>query len=224
MMSINGMISMRARLCGIGEATCIKLVGRSTHRVSDRNFYSRRGCPWPEPPPPERAGGGVIQNRAADALRHRRVSDIATGHVNRENRDTAAHDVTATGFVWIIRFGRKYCHRFRARDRHRSSHACLRRLHRTGGLGHVFRWRRFFFVELRRHFRNRRRFGNGNIFRWRRRLIFRLQRRFDCCRWDVRQIDQRRLALNCRNAHRGQMDRNCAAESGPELPARRRSI
>src|SRR6266566_948645 len=38
MMSINGMISMRARFLGIGEATCIKLVGCSDHLYHDRSI------------------------------------------------------------------------------------------------------------------------------------------------------------------------------------------
>jgi len=206
-MSINGMISMRARLCGIGEATCIKLVGSPRHRVSNRDFDSRRGRSWPESPPPERTGGGVIQNRAADALRHRRVSDVAAGHVNSENGDTASGNMTAARFVGVVRFWSKDRHCFRARDRHRSGYSCLRGFYGTGGLGHIFGWWRLFFNKLRRNFRNRRRFGNGNIFRWRRRLIFGLQLRFYSRGWNIRKVHHRRLVFDGRDRDRAQMER-----------------
>jgi len=224
MMSINGMISIRARLCGIGEATCIKLVGRPRHRVGNRDFHFRGNFSRLKSPASECAGGRVVQNRAADGLRHRRVRHIAAGRINTEYGNTAAHDVAAASFVRVIRFGSKDRHCFSARDRHRSWYPCLRRLHRTSRLGHILRWWRFFFVKLRRYFGNRGGLGNRNIFRWRRRLIFRLQCRFHCRCWNIRKIDSRRFVFNCRDAHRGQMDRNRAAESGPELPARRRSI
>src|SRR5207237_5150410 len=174
------------------------LVRRSAHRVSDRDFYSRRGCSWAESPPSERAGGGVIENRATYALRHRRVSDTAAGDVNSEDGDTATSDVTTAGFVGIIRFWRKNRDCFRARDRHRSSHP-LRCFDRAGRFCLGTRWWRFFFVKLRRHFGNRWWLRNRNVFRrwgW---LIFGLQHRFYRGRGNIRQIDDRWFVFHCRD-------------------------
>src|SRR5216684_1898883 len=95
MMSINGMISMRARLCGIGEATCIKSVGRARHRVCNWDFDSRGNLTRLKSPASECAGGRVVQNRTADGLRHRRVRHRAAGGVNAEHGNTATGNMTA---------------------------------------------------------------------------------------------------------------------------------
>src|SRR5437762_3115249 len=75
MMSINGMISMRARLCGIGEDSLIValaiwyLVLGARHGESDRDFDlgNRAGL---ESPLPERTRCCVIQYRISDTLCH----------------------------------------------------------------------------------------------------------------------------------------------------------
>ena len=66
MMSINGMISMRARLCGIGEDNLIfyifvrqDSVRRAGHREGNRNL-NLGNCSRFKSPLPKRAGGGVV--------------------------------------------------------------------------------------------------------------------------------------------------------------------
>src|SRR6266403_4551591 len=63
MMSIKGMISIRARLCGTGEESLIlvNLVRRAGHGKSDGNV-NLGNCSRSKSPLPKRAGGGVIQN------------------------------------------------------------------------------------------------------------------------------------------------------------------
>src|SRR2546429_858861 len=99
MMSINGMISMRARLCGIGEATCIKLVRGARHRVGNRDFNPWRNFPGLKAPAPKCAGGRVVENRTADGLCHCRIGHVAAGRVHTEHGNTAAGHVTAARFV-----------------------------------------------------------------------------------------------------------------------------
>src|SRR5260370_36901541 len=148
MMSINGMISIRARLCGIGEATCIKLVGRARHCIADWDFCFRCNFPGLKTPASECAGGRVVKNRVADGLRHRRVRHRAACSVDAEHGNTAAGDVAAARFIRVIRFWSKNRHRFSARDRHRSWNACLRRFYRTGGAWPTFWWGGAFFLVL----------------------------------------------------------------------------
>src|SRR5260370_15881507 len=157
MMSIKGMISIRARLCGIGEATCIELVGRARHCIGDWDFYFRCNFPGLKTPASKSAGGRVVENRTADGLRHRCIGYTAAGRVHAEHGNTAAGDVAAARFIRVIRFWSKNRHRFSARDRHRSWNACLRRFYRTGGLWPNFLWWGLFFVENPRHFWERRR-------------------------------------------------------------------
>src|SRR6266481_607867 len=73
MMSISGMISIRARFFGIGEETRI-LVRRARHGERDRylNFCHTSRF---ESPAPKRAYRCIIQNGIADALSHGRVRD-----------------------------------------------------------------------------------------------------------------------------------------------------
>src|SRR6266566_7191739 len=67
-MSINGMISMRARLCGTGEESLIlrNLVRRAGHCESDGNV-DLGNCPGSKSPLPKGAGGGIIQYGASGA-------------------------------------------------------------------------------------------------------------------------------------------------------------
>src|SRR5205823_14582681 len=76
MMSINGMISMRARLCGKGEDNLIfyifvrqDSVRRDGHRKGNRNL-NLGNCSRLKSPLPKRAGDGVVEYRASNALRH----------------------------------------------------------------------------------------------------------------------------------------------------------
>src|SRR5256886_17700211 len=88
-------------LCGMGEATCIKLVRRPRHRVGNRNFNSWRNFSGLKTPASERAGGCVVENRTADGLRHCRIGHVAAGRVHTEHGSAAAGDVTATRFVRV---------------------------------------------------------------------------------------------------------------------------
>src|SRR5438874_10932958 len=60
MISISGMISMRARFFGIGEETRI-LIRRARHRKRDR-YFNFCHTSWFESPPAKRAHGGIIKN------------------------------------------------------------------------------------------------------------------------------------------------------------------
>src|SRR5260370_6497465 len=116
MMSIKGMISIRARLCGIGEATCIELVGRARHCIGDWDFYFRCNFPGLKTPASESAGGRVVENRTADGLRHRRVRHSAACSVNAEHGNTASDDMLTTRFVWVVRPRGENRHRLRRRN------------------------------------------------------------------------------------------------------------
>src|SRR5438067_10424767 len=109
MISIRGMISMRARFFGIGEETRI-LIRRTRHRERDRYFNFCHTSRF-ESPPPKRAHGGIIENRIADTLDHSCVRDVAAGRIDRDHADTTAHDVTAPRFIGIIRPGSADCAR-----------------------------------------------------------------------------------------------------------------
>src|SRR5580765_5658993 len=74
MMSMSGMISIRARFFGIGEATCIvktsrRLIGRASH--GERDWYFNLGnCARFKSPASERADSRVIQNWVSYTLGH----------------------------------------------------------------------------------------------------------------------------------------------------------
>src|SRR5437879_7013139 len=84
MMSIKGMISIRACFFGMGEATRIKLVGRSGHCVGNRHFYFRRAFARGELPPSKCAHCRVVENGTADRLGHRRVGHVAAGSIDTQ--------------------------------------------------------------------------------------------------------------------------------------------
>ena len=108
MMSMSGMISIRARFFGIGEATCIiktsfrSLIGRAGH--GERDWYANLGnCARFESPTSKRAYGRVIQDRVPYTLGHSSVGDTSASWINGNDTDTAAGNVPTTRFVGIIR-------------------------------------------------------------------------------------------------------------------------
>ena len=90
-MSMSGMISMRARFFGIGEATCI-LVRGPGHGKSDRD-PNLRDCARSKTPAPEGTDSRVIEDWTPNALRHRGIGDISARYINGDDADTAAGDV-----------------------------------------------------------------------------------------------------------------------------------
>ena len=95
MMSINGMISIRARLCGTGEASLIlrNLVRRAGHGESDGNV-NLGNCSRSKSPLPKRAGGGVIQYGTPGALRDRTASDVAASCIHLGDDHSTTSDVS----------------------------------------------------------------------------------------------------------------------------------
>ena len=94
MMSINGMISIRARLCGTGEASLIlwNLVRRAGHGESDGNV-NLGNCSRSKSPLPKRAGGSVIQNGIAGALRDGTASDVPASCIHLGDDHATTSDV-----------------------------------------------------------------------------------------------------------------------------------
>src|SRR5258707_2665092 len=94
MISIKGMISIRARLCGTGEASLIlrNLVRRAGHGESDGNV-NLGNCSRSKSPLPKRASGGVIQNRTPGACRDASASDVAARCVHRGDDHSTPDDV-----------------------------------------------------------------------------------------------------------------------------------
>jgi len=164
-MSINGMISIRARLCGTGEASLIlrNLVRRAGHGESDGNV-NLGNCSRSKSPLPKRTSGGVIQNGAPGALRDRTASDVAAACIHLGDDHSTTSDVSRARFVGILGTRRIQGERFCSRHRHRSRGFDRRKFLRVLWLP---RWRCSFFDEFRLNVRRRRRFWNGNIF-WRR--------------------------------------------------------
>ena len=220
MMSINGMISMRARLCGTGEESLIlvNLVRRAGHGKSDGNV-DPGNCPGSESPLPKRTSGGAIQNGTAGALRHRTASDVAAPCIHLGDDHSATSDVPRTRLVRVLGTRRVQGKSFRSRHRHRA-----RSLDRGKFLRCVLwpRWRRPLFHKLRLNVRRRRRLRDRNIFWWRSGL-----RRSQYCLDDLRRLGRkvnwRRLAplrdRNCCN-----VDRQCKAKGGPKIPSRGRRV
>src|SRR5437660_6985933 len=101
MMSISGMISIRARFFGIGEETRI-LVRRARHGERDRylNFCHTSRF---ESPAPKRAYRCIIQNGIADALSHGRVRDATAAGIDRHHAHATARDFTASRLIGIFR-------------------------------------------------------------------------------------------------------------------------
>src|SRR5437867_6827541 len=99
-MSINGMISMRALLCGIGEDNLIfyifvrqGLVRGARHREGNGNL-NLGNCSRLKSPLPKRAGGGVVQYRASNALRHGGTGYTAAPWIDVHDACSTACDVT----------------------------------------------------------------------------------------------------------------------------------
>src|SRR5437660_12863085 len=107
MMSIKGMISIRARLCGTGEASLIlrNLVRRAGHGESDGNVNlgnrSRSKSPLPK-----RAGGGVIQDGTPGALRDGSAGDVAASCIHLGDNHPTTGDVPRPRLVRILGTGR----------------------------------------------------------------------------------------------------------------------
>src|SRR5438046_2391189 len=219
MMSINGMISMRARLCGTGEDSLIAQIGRisirgARHREGNGNAHLGNG-PRPKSPLPERTEGGLIQYRVTNTLLHGSSADVAARCINRHDTNSAARDAPRTRLVRILGTGRVYSEGFRSGHRHRLGFDWREFLLRRWW----WPWRRCsFFVELWLHFGRRRWFGQRNIF-WRRGGLRWRQRRLDnrCCR--RRNIYRRRLALLSK-CNRGEVNRYCTTQRQPRMPTR----
>src|SRR5215472_5155747 len=154
MMSINGMISIRARLCGTGEESLIlvNLVRRPSQGKSDGNV-DLGNCPGSKSPLPKGAGGGVIQYGASGALRDGSAGNVAAGRVNLRDDHSAPRNVPRTRLVGILGTRRVQGEGFRSRHRHRPRGFDWREF-----LRHVLwpRWRCSFFDELRLNVRRRR--------------------------------------------------------------------
>src|SRR5436309_4915483 len=104
MMSINGMISMRARFFGMGDVTFIDRsvrCPRQGERYRNLHFRNRARS---ESPAPESTDGRVVQDRIANALRHARVGHAAATRVDRHNANATPHDVPGTRFIRILGF------------------------------------------------------------------------------------------------------------------------
>ncbi len=215
MMSIKGMISIRARLCGTGEESLIlvNLVRRAGHGKSDGNV-NLGNCSRSKSPLPKRASGGVIENGTPGALRDRSASDVAATCIHLGNDHSTPGDVPRTRLVRVLGFRRIQGEGFRSRHRHRSRGFDRRKFLRVLWLP---RWRRSFFDEFRLNVWRRRRFWDRNIFWWRSGL-----RRSQYCLDDLRRLGRkvnwRRLAplrdSNCCN-----VDRQCNAKGRPEKPS-----
>src|SRR6266852_5633970 len=166
MTSIKGMISMRARLCGIGEEIWMaKSVGCAGHGEGDGNFYFRDRA-RSKSPLSERARCGVIQYRIADALRHGGVGHAAARGVNRDHANTAAHNAARTRLIRVLRTRRESGQSLGAGHRHRAWRFDWYYPHRP--------W----LVRRRRPFRRC------------------LHRRLDDSRRNIGKIDWRRLAFH----------------------------
>ena|SRR5206468_4832178 len=203
MMSINGMISIRARLCGTGECTLIlwNLVRRPSHGKGDGNV-DLGNCPGSKSPLPKGAGGGIIQYGASGALRDGSAGDIAAGRVNLRDDHSTTGDVPRTRFVWVLGPGRVQGEGFRSRHRHRPRgfdwHEFLRILW-------LARWRCSFFDILRVDLWRWRRLWDRNIF-WRGSRLRRRQYRLDHHRRLRRKLHRRGLPP-LSYCHRGEVDR-----------------
>ena len=217
MMSINGMISIRARLCGTGEVSLIlrNLVRRAGHGESDGNV-NLGNCSRSKSPLPKRAGGGVIQDGAPSALRDRTASDVAATCIHLGDHHSTSRNMPRTRLVRILGFRRIQGERFCSRHRHRSRGFDRRKFLRVLWLP---RWRCSFFDEFRLNVWRRRRFWDRNIFWWRSGL-----RRSQYCLDDLRRLGRKvnwRGLMSLRDCNRCEMDRQCSAKGSPEIPPSR---
>src|SRR5947208_9189345 len=103
MMSINGMISIRARLCGTGEASLIlrNLVRRAGHGESDGNI-NLGNCSGSKSPLPKGASGGIIQDGTPGALRDGSASDVAASCIHLGDDHSTTGDVPRPRLVGIL--------------------------------------------------------------------------------------------------------------------------
>src|SRR5438270_274242 len=94
MMSISGMISIRACFFGIGEATFMAcpLVRRSRHGERDRDLYLRHAAGL-KFPALERGQGRLIQKIIPNTHRHGGVGDAASCRINRDYADAGTGDL-----------------------------------------------------------------------------------------------------------------------------------
>ena len=165
MMSIKGMISIRARLCGTGEESLIlrNLVRRAGHGESDGNI-NLGNCSGSKSPLPKGAGGGIIQYGASSALRDGSASDVAASCIHLGDDHSTPRNVPRTRLVGILGTRRVHGERFCSRHRHGPRGFDRRKLLRRLWLP---RWRCSLFDKLRLNVWWRRRFWNRNVF-WRR--------------------------------------------------------
>src|SRR5436305_1171908 len=87
--SINGMISIRACFLGMGDATRI-LVRSSCHCERDRHFDLWRALSRRKSPPSKRTEGRLIQNGTANGLGHGCVCDAPTRSIHAKNGNAAS--------------------------------------------------------------------------------------------------------------------------------------
>src|SRR2546421_4274407 len=105
MMSINGMISIRACFFGMGDRifmALFPLVLRPAHGEGDRSSHLRHR-PRFKSPPSERARRRVIQNRTARALRHLRARHGPASRINAHDTHATAGGLGSARFVRIFR-------------------------------------------------------------------------------------------------------------------------
>lgn len=103
MISINGMISMRACFFGMGDRTLIivPLVLRPAHRKCDGCAHFRDRARL-ESPAAKRAGRSVIQDRAPGTLGHVRARNRAAAGIDRHDTNAAARDLGTPRLVRIL--------------------------------------------------------------------------------------------------------------------------
>src|ERR1700731_3097126 len=108
MMSIKGMISIRACFLGMGDRILMvqslfeKLILRTAHGEGDGCANSRDGARF-KTPPSKRTRGRVIQNWAPGALRHLRARDAAAARIHRHHTHAATGDLGTASLIRIFR-------------------------------------------------------------------------------------------------------------------------
>ena len=220
MMSIKGMISIRARLCGTGEESLIlrNLVRRAGHGESDGNI-NLGNCSGSKSPLPKGASGGIIQDGTPGALRDGSASDVAASCIHLGDDHSTTGDVPRPRLVGILGTRRIQGERFCSRHRHRPRGFDWREFLRGLLLP---RWRCSFFDKFRLDVRRRRRLWDRNIF-WRRSGLGWCQYRLDDLGRLGRELYRRRL-MSLRDRNRREVDRQRSAKCRPEIPSRWRLV
>src|SRR5437879_64175 len=146
MMSIKGMISIRARLCGTGEASLILryLVRRPSHGESDGNV-NLGNCSRSKSPLPKRASRGGVQYGTPGACRYGNASDVAASCIHLGDDHSTPSDVPRTCLVRVLWTRRVQRKGFCSRHRHRPRSFDWRKFLRVLWLP---RWRCSFFNKL----------------------------------------------------------------------------